>query len=522
MPSETPSPAPVKRPWVLTFFSLLVLAGLVALPLVVGKPGKSEFPDLVRFIGHFHPFLLHLPIGVFALILFQEIGAIFGRRGRVAGNGSLFPMFFGAASGVVAALAGFLLYHGHGADYAENELAGRHLWGGLAFAGLAVLTFMLKAWTVRCSTNPAWYRLVFFASIGVMAFASHDGASITHGSDYLTQYAPEPLRKMLGLEAAAVKSTGTKKPAGDPVVYADIVAPILERRCLQCHKQEKSKGKFRMDTHELLVKGGKEGPGIEPGNSAKSNIIVRIGLPEDDDEHMPPKGKPAIEEAEVLVLKWWIDNGADAHKTLSSMNAPEPVKAALAKLSNASSRPTEEPAGHGSPAVPAVPAGPSEQLKSQVGELSKQFPGAISFESQQSPLVTFSAVSLRGKLDDEMFGKLAPLMPHVVTLDLSATRITDKSAGMLKSATNLKMVRLAETGITDSAIETLVKLPALESVNVYGTKVTDTGVLKLAAMPKLKRLYLWQTAVTPDAIKALREKLPGCEIVTGAETKAVN
>jgi hypothetical protein len=54
-------------------------------------------------------------------------------------------------------------------------------------------------------------------------------------------------------------------------------------------------------------------------------------------------------------------------------------------------------------------------------------------------------------------------------------------------------------------------------VNFYGTKITDSGILKLGAIPKLKRLYLWQTAVTPAAVKALQEKLPECEIVTGSD-----
>ena len=123
-----------KRPWGLTFFGLLAVGGLVAMPLVAGDAGGVEMPDWVRFLGHFHPVLLHLPIGVFAMILFQELGAIFGRRARDPGEAQLFPMFFGAASAIVAVIAGFLLYHGHGDDFGGEDLAERHLWGGLVFA----------------------------------------------------------------------------------------------------------------------------------------------------------------------------------------------------------------------------------------------------------------------------------------------------------------------------------------------------------------------------------------------------
>lgn len=500
-----------RLPFGLTFFGFLAIGGLVAMPVLAGKPGEAELPDMVRFLGHFHPVLLHLPIGVFTLILLQELGAIFGRRDHREVQPSLFPMFFGSASAIIAVIAGFLLYHGHGSEYGGDALAERHLWGGLVFAIAAVLTFVVKAWTVAISANPAWYRLLLFGSVGIMGFASHDGASITHGSDYLTKYAPAPLRKLMGLDAG--KPATPAKETADPVVYADVVAPILERRCVSCHKEGKAKGKFRMDTYELLVKGGKEGPGIEPGKSAESNILVRIGLPEDDDEHMPPEGKPDIEQAEVAVLKWWIDAGADPKKKLAEFQVPAEIKDALAKLTAAAPVAKSEPAGH---AAPASAAGPDEALKTAVAGLAKQFPGAITFESQESPLVSFTAVSLRGKLDDETFGKLGPVVPHLVTADLSATKITDKSVAALEGAKNLRQVRLAETGITDSAIDTLLKLPALESINFYGTKVTDAGVQKLSSMPKLKHLYLWQTAVTPDAIKALKEKLPQCEVITGS------
>ena len=31
----------------------------------------EKTPDIVRFFGHFHPVVLHLPIGIFSLILFS-------------------------------------------------------------------------------------------------------------------------------------------------------------------------------------------------------------------------------------------------------------------------------------------------------------------------------------------------------------------------------------------------------------------------------------------------------------------
>jgi uncharacterized membrane protein len=506
-----------KKPWVLTFFGLLAAGGLVAMPFLAGPPDAEKMPDIVRFIGHFHPLLLHLPIGVFVLIILQELGAIFGRRHHeTVANRSLFPLFFGAASAIIAVIAGFLLFQG-GEEYAGSALAERHLWGGLIFAVAAVVTFIFKAWTVALAANPAFYRLLLFASVSVMGFASHDGASMTHGENYLTEYAPDPIRSLLGLEPRDKGSESPAQPAKkieDRIVYADVVAPILERRCVQCHKESKSKGKFRMDTYDLLLKGGKEGGGIEVGDSAKSNIVIRMELPEDDDEHMPPEGKPKVEDQELAIIKWWIDSGADPLKTIKDFVVPAPLLEAIGEIAPStgiveSETPSESP--H------AVPAGPDEALVKAVEELSKEFPGALSFESQSSSLLTFTAVSMRGNLDDAAFKKLAPVTSQFVTVDLSATKITDQAVAQLADAVSLRLVRLAETGITDASIDTLLKLPSLESINLYGTKVTDAGVSKLGGMSNLKRLYLWKTAVTPEAVKALREKLPNCEIITGIE-----
>ncbi len=506
----TPTPRS-KRPWALTFFGLLAISGLISMPLIAGRPDGDKMPDIVRFIGHFHPVVLHLPIGVFILIVLQEIGSIFARRrqGQVTDTG-MFPLFFGAASAILAVIAGFLLYQGTD-DYAGNAIAERHLWGGLAFAVAAVATFILKAWTVAVSGNPAFYRLLLFSSVGVMGFASHDGASMTHGEDYLTMYAPEPIRSLMGHEKKTIKEIKPKADSVSQPVFADIVQPIFERRCVQCHKESKTKGKFRMDTYELLVKGGKEGPGLEIGKSAESNVVIRMELPKDDDEHMPPDGKPGVEAHELTVIKWWIDSGADSIKGLKDFEVPANVMEAIAKISPVKEMAVTEV----SEAAHPTNNGQDDGLKRSVAALAMEFPGALSFESRQSTMLTFTAVSLRGNLDDATFKKLESVTPQFVTVDLSATQITDQAVAQLASAKDLRLIRLAETSITDAAIDTLLKLPALESINLYGTKVTDAGVAKLATMANLRRLYLWQTAVTPEAIKALQEKLPSCEIISG-------
>lgn len=502
---ETPTKR--RRPWGLTLIGLLTVAGLLSMPFLAGEPDGEKMPDIVRFLGHFHPVILHLPIGIFALILCQELLAMFTSY-RTREN--LFSVFLGAASAVVAVLFGFLLYHGGG--FEGSELAEDHLWGGISFACAAIVTLIVKSWSISPVASQALYRVVLFSTVGVMGYASHDGASITHGKDYLFEYAPNFIREAAGLKPREKKEEQKTKPLEEQIVYADIIQPILNLRCVECHKEEKSKGKFRMDTYDLLVKGGKEGDGIEPGNALDSNIVFRAELPDDDDEHMPPDGKTDIEDHELAVVKWWIDQGADPTKTVGELELSDEIRDAIGKL-NLTLAFRED---HAHDKVEKEKAkGPSEDLRKSVDDLAENFPGALTFESQESANLTFTGVSMRRNLTDEKFATVAPLIPRMVTIDLSATGITDESVKILAPAENLRMIRLSETEIGDAALETLVKLQKLESINLFGTKVTDAGVKKLAALPNLKRLYLWQTDVSEETIKELKKALPGLEVVTG-------
>jgi len=512
MADTSASRTSTRPPALLTLVGFLTICAMVSMPLLAGAPNAEHVADWVKFLGPFHPVVLHLPIGIVSLALFLEFASLFSRDKRNSGAGSL-VLGLAAASAVLAVLAGFLLYQG--GSYEQSEVLGRHLWGGIIFASAMIATYIAKAWTDAAGGGTWLYKLSLIASFGIMTYSSHDGGTITHGEGFLTKNAPASIRKVLGLPEGenGIKAKPTK-PVAEQVVYTDIVSPILEHRCMACHNPNKVKGKLRMDTYELLVKGGKEGSGIEPGNAAKSRIIIRAELPRDDEESMPPDGKTPLNAQELAVIKWWLNSGADPAKTVSELKAPEDLLEAIAKLEPVSlkggSTKIEDVVPHA-----AAPTGPDPELKKTLAGFAKDFPGSLTFESQQSSAVTFTAVSLRGTLDDQGFEKLSPVMKHLVTADLSATKVTDKGVALLSSAENLRMIRLSETPVTDAAIDTLVKLSKLESVNLYGTAVTDAGVSKLSALPNLKRLYLWQTKVTPAAIEELKKKLPNCEIVNG-------
>ncbi len=105
---------------------------------------------------------------------------------------------------------------------------------------------------------------------------------------------------------ASVDAQSTKKGGVD---YFKQIQPLLEAKCNECHHGTKAKGGLRLDSLADALKGGKsDGAAIEPGKPDHSAIIARI-ISEDEDEVMPPKGKPLSKE-EVALLSTWIKEGA--------------------------------------------------------------------------------------------------------------------------------------------------------------------------------------------------------------------
>jgi hypothetical protein len=101
--------------------------------------------------------------------------------------------------------------------------------------------------------------------------------------------------------------------ADNKIDYVRDIKPILAQHCYSCHNAKIHKGKLRLDTAALMRKGGRNGPGLVPGQAGKSLLIDALrgtnGVTQ-----MPFK-KPALSEAQMKMLAGWIDQGAAAPAT---------------------------------------------------------------------------------------------------------------------------------------------------------------------------------------------------------------
>jgi mono/diheme cytochrome c family protein len=92
------------------------------------------------------------------------------------------------------------------------------------------------------------------------------------------------------------------------------IAPILVKRCSECHGPDQQKAGLRLDTRAAALQGGKSGkPALVPGRPEESELFRRVTTT-DPDEAMPPKGE-RLRPEQIAALKAWIAAGADWPET---------------------------------------------------------------------------------------------------------------------------------------------------------------------------------------------------------------
>lgn len=311
----------------------------------------------------------------------------------------------------------------------------------------------------------------------------------------------------IALAATALRA----EPPKDAKLYDAVLHPIVDTHCISCHGAEKVKGKLRLDSREAIAKGGKSGKALfTAGKSAESEFFVRIALPHDNEDVMPPDDKEKLTKEQIELFKWWIEGaGASLDVTVADARIPDNLKAvaeAAAKLKPAK---TAE-------AKPVVPAGPVnvDDLLPKLDPLKKV--GAIALPIAQNTRAVMVEFQLLGEaVGDEQLGLLAPIAPELEWLNLGRTKVTDAGLAKLQGLKNLKRLYLDRTGITDAGVANISGLAQLEYLNLYGSKVGDGSVDHLKKLSGLKKLYVWQTGISSNGVAALRAALPNAMVDDG-------
>lgn len=444
-----------------------------------------------EFIGRFHPVLVHLPIGILLTgLLLQWLSR--KESYHISPQVIKLVLFCGMLGAVISCITGSLL--SLSGDYDES-LVSWHMWMGFAVAICSMFLFMKLARKELDNT----YKALSVGLLLLITVTGHLGGTLTHGSGYLT-----------GPFTSVPDSVLTKQKIipniQEAKVYGDVIDPILQNKCHSCHGPKKQKGKLRMDDPQLLMKGGKDGVVITPFNSLKSELIKRLLLPDIDEHHMPPKDKPQLNEKQIALLHWWIDQGADFNKKVKELSQPEKVASYLLALQSDHIVVKKQ--------VPDIPSGSVEKADDNAIKTLKNRGVLINPVAQNSNYLVANFVTA-SNITSQDLALLLPVKKQLVWLKLGNAKINDSALVFIGQCQALTILQLNNTDITDKGMASLGSLQNLQSLNLVATKVTDQGILQLKSLKKLRSLYLYQTGIKKDNWNKLKSTFPATLLDSG-------
>jgi len=422
-----------------------------------------------EFIGHFHVALVHLPIGIL-LIALLLLWLRKNERYHISQQVLKIILLIGVVAALLSCVTGYILST---TDEYEKPLVVWHMWMGIAVAIVSMFLYMKLARQEFDSI----YKGLAVGLLLLIFVTGHLGGSLTHGTDYISlnfnseNFDTIKIRPIANVQQARA--------------YADIIQPILQTKCYGCHSSKKQKGGLRLDKYELIMKGGKDGKIIVPGNPDTSDIIRRLLLPTENEDHMPPREKPQPNDRQITLLHWWIENGADTTSKVKDMPQPPPIDKYLLALQ----------ADHIEHKLPAtVPQVAVEKADDKALEELKE-KGVIVLPVAQNSNYLMANFVTASNISDKDLSLLLPLKKQLVWLKLGDTNISDSAMTYVAQCENLTLLQLDSTNITDKGLQKLQTLKHLQSLNLVGTNITDAGLASLKDLKQLQSIYLYETKV---------------------------
>ncbi len=441
---------------------------------------KLVVPSWLQVLGRLHPLVLHFPI---VLVLIYFIVVVFSTKKLETETWfielSEWLLLAAAFTAVITALMGLLLSREGGYD-ADN--IAWHKYTGIITSFILFIIYysrnFLKQKIILSKT------LITFTAFMII-WAGHLGADITHGENFvLAPVTPAHIKPQVGLS--------------DAFIYADLVEPILEAKCIGCHNSKKAKGELVMETEALLLKGGKNGKLWDTTKTDLGLMMRRIHLPEEEKEHMPPAGKPQLTDEEAAVLYEWIREGAVFDKQVIDLAVTDTLRILASKVLKQSSDDVYDFAA----------ADEKEIIKLSnnnrvITPLAMGLPALV--------VNFYNKPFYNGKQLEE----LQPLSNQVVELNLDNMPVKDEDIKTIAQFKNLRRLNLDFTSITGNTLQELSGLQFLKSLSLSGTPVMPAQLTALTSLPKLRAVYLWNTGVEKKDIRPLEEKNKNITYQTG-------
>jgi hypothetical protein len=146
-----------------------------------------------------------------------------------------------------------------------------------------------------------------------------------------------------GVDSKAPSVGHTEEPeplSGNARLFQEKVHPILSARCDNCHNDERKYGGLELETRSGFLSGGWHGPVVVAGKPEQSRLYRRVARLEK--AYMPFGVGEPLPEAELALIKEWIEGGAEWPQDRQAEEAERARQARLKDLQKLENRPVTE------------------------------------------------------------------------------------------------------------------------------------------------------------------------------------
>ena len=442
---------------------------------------RLSVPAWLQVAGRMHPLILHFPL---VLIVLYAVAVIIHPPGKTKGdtaykNTTSLLLLTAAFTAVITSLMGLFLSKEEGYD---PQALWWHKWGGVA---ISLLTLFWYGFNTQVQAKKIVTLVTSVIALFLIVFTGHLGAGITHGEGFI-------LAPMIAAKAPQIVSPEEAE------VYAHMVKPILESKCISCHNRNKAKGELVMETEDLLLKGGKNGQLWDSTAADLGLLMQRVHLPIEKKHHMPPKGKPQLTEEEIDILTHWIGKGADFKLRVADLPETDTLHQIAVKNFTTSDIVQYD----------FAEADPS--VVSKLNTVNR----VVSAEALGSPALSVNFFN-SNLFDNSQLKDLGKIKKQIVSLDLAKMPLKDDDIKLISEFENLRRLNLSFTGISGNSLPELKKLKFLEHLALSGTKVTAAQLEQLRNFPDLRTVYAWNTPIAAADMERVRQKVKAIHFETG-------
>jgi cytochrome c553 len=130
-----------------------------------------------------------------------------------------------------------------------------------------------------------------------------------------------PILLLISLVVQTASAQDEKSVAAErgTISFQTDVFPVIKKKCLPCHAEDNyNPSELSLDSHALLMEGGKHGVAAVPGKAAESLLVQKLGEKPPFGDRMPldPKKKKGelstkkLSDEEIRLISDWVAQGA--------------------------------------------------------------------------------------------------------------------------------------------------------------------------------------------------------------------